>query len=664
MNKFQPAGVREKSSSLLRWLRPRLLTLPRGVKQSLMILADIAAYTVALAISFWAVAGSVAGPSASWVTYLSAGLIAVPVFWFLGLYASIIRYVGIELFRTGLLATLVVAVVWVVICYTGGFVGEPYRLGLHVWALSLIFVVGGRFLARFFLLHTNVEREGVIVYGAGDAGALLISNLMAGGDYLPVTVVDDDQSLYGKRIQGLRIHSPDRLRDLIGRYGAKSILLAVPGATRRQRRAILEKIAEIPVRVQSIPGMRDIVSGRARVDELRSVGVKDLLGRDEVPPNAELMARSITGKQVMVTGAGGSIGGELCRQILKQGPSRLVLFEISEPALYEIGRRLQELARKKGIECEIVALLGSVNDQRRVYDIMTSFDVQTVFHAAAYKHVPIVEHNLLQGVKNNVLGTWYTVQAAIEAKTNSFVLISTDKAVNPTSVMGATKRLSELILQACHEQHSDTCLSMVRFGNVLESSGSVVPLFKEQIRNGGPVTVTHRDIIRYFMTIPEAAQLVIQAGAMARGGDVFVLDMGEPVKIDDLAHRMISLMGLTVRDESNPDGDVEIVYTGLRPAEKLYEELLIGTNVSGTEHPRILRADESALDYATVVEIIDALQSATDGRDHVKARELLMRAVGEYTPENDIDDLVWRRHTGTDGDAQPGTVVQFPKDSV
>jgi FlaA1/EpsC-like NDP-sugar epimerase len=295
---------------------------------------------------------------------------------------------------------------------------------------------------------------------------------------------------------------------------------------------------------------------------------------------------------------------------------------------------------------------------------MTSFDVQTVFHAAAYKHVPIVEHNLLQGVKNNVLGTWYTVQAAIEAKTNSFVLISTDKAVNPTSVMGATKRLSELILQACHEQHSDTCLSMVRFGNVLESSGSVVPLFKEQIRNGGPVTVTHRDIIRYFMTIPEAAQLVIQAGAMARGGDVFVLDMGEPVKIDDLAHRMISLMGLTVRDESNPDGDVEIVYTGLRPAEKLYEELLIGTNVSGTEHPRILRADESALDYATVVEIIDALQSATDGRDHVKARELLMRAVGEYTPENDIDDLVWRRHTGTDGDAQPGTVVQFPKDSV
>jgi FlaA1/EpsC-like NDP-sugar epimerase len=426
---------------------------------------------------------------------------------------------------------------------------------------------------------------------------------------------------------------------------------------------VLEKMADIPVRVQSIPKLRDLVSGKARVDELHSVGVKDLLGREEVPPDQELLARPITDKRVMVTGAGGSIGAELCWQILRQSPRRLVLLDISEPALYEVDRRLRKLASKKGIECDIVALLGSVCDLGRVYDVMRSFGIQTVFHAAAYKHVPIVEQNLLQGVKNNGLGTWHPVQAAVAAKAESFILISTDKAVNPTSVMGATKRLSELILQAIDQRSTDTCFSMVRFGNVLGSSGSVVPLFKDQIQGGGPVTVTHRDIIRYFMTIPEAAQLVIQAGAMANGGDVFVLDMGNPVKIDDLARRMINLMGLTIRDETNPDGDIEIEYTGLRPAEKLYEELLIGNNVSGTEHPRILRADENALDYAAVVKFIDALQTAIEDGDQCAARELLLRAVVEYAPENGIDDLVWRQRTGTGGEAESATVVKFPAEA-
>ena len=628
-----------------------------------MMTADVVAYATTVAIVFWAIADSNADYAPGWLAFVLPGLVAVPIFWLFGLYASIIRYVSIELFRTGLLATLVTAVVWVSLFSAVGLINHPYRVGLISWALSLIFVVGGRFFARFTLLRTKLERENVIVYGAGDAGALLIANLLAGDDYLPVTVVDDNPALQGKRFQGLRVHSPDRLEDLVARYRTKSVLLAIPSATKRERRAVLEKIAEVPVRVQSIPQIRDIVSGKARVDELRSVGVKDLLGRDEVPPNQELMARKIAGQQVMVTGAGGSIGSELCRQILKQGPSRLVLLENAESALYEIDRRLRALAKKYGVDCEITALLGSVNDRASVYDAMTAFDVQTVFHAAAYKHVPIVEHNLLQGVSNNVLGTWHTVHAAIKADVKSFVLISTDKAVNPTSVMGASKRLAELILQASQERHANTCFSMVRFGNVLESSGSVVPLFKEQIRNGGPVTVTHRDIIRYFMTIPEAAQLVIQAGAMARGGDLFVLDMGDPVKIDDLAHRMISLMGLTVRDKSNPGGDIKIEYTGLRPAEKLYEELLIGSNVSGTEHARILRADEAYLDYASVAEIIGELESAIAGRDHVKAREVLIGAVTEYNPEDGINDLIWHQRKGKVGEESVRKVLPFPTDA-
>jgi len=365
----------------------------------------------------------------------------------------------------------------------------------------------------------------------------------------------------------------------------------------------------------------------------------------------------------LVTGAGGSIGSELCQQILLQQPKKLVLFDVSEPALYQIDRRLRKLERTRDLSCEITALLGSVSYERRIREVMDSFEIETVYHAAAYKHVPIVEQNLFEGIQNNVLGTWHTAQAAIDAGVRSFVLISTDKAVNPSSVMGATKRLAELILQSCQSSAPDTCFSMVRFGNVLDSSGSVVPLFKEQIRSGGPVTVTHRDIVRYFMTIPEAAQLVIQAGAMARGGDVFVLDMGAPVKIDDLARRMISLMGLTVRDESNPDGDIEIEYMGLRPAEKLYEELLIGANVTGTEHPRIMRADEHSLSCAVVASLIGELKSAADEKDHTRAREVLTRAVREYAPDNGIDDLVWRQRTGTRSDSATSTVVQFPKDS-
>ena len=641
-------------------MRVRILTLPRFVKQILMIANDAMLYVVTVAASMWIVYGSVSGGADLWLIAVTAIAVAIPVLWAFGLYASIIRYVGYGLFRVGLHSTFVITAILVGLDYVTGTINAPLRFGAIFWTLSLVLIVGGRFIARVLLTRSNQNREPVIVYGAGEAGAKLLADLFGGDDYLPVALVDDDKSVQGKRVQGLRVHSPDKIGEIAEGTGAKSLLLAIPSASRRMRRQVLEKITEYPIRVQTIPGIKDIISGKARVDELRDVSVNDLLGRDSVPPHPRLLSASITGKNVAVTGAGGSIGSELCRQVLRQRPRRLVLFEISESGLYHVERRLRKIMEKHGIECELVGLLGSVNNQRRIHEVLDNFRIQTVYHAAAYKHVPIVEQNLFEGIYNNVIGTWSSVRAAIDAGVESYVLISTDKAVNPTSVMGATKRLAELVLQAYQTQGHRTCLSMVRFGNVLESSGSVVPLFKEQIRQGGPVTVTHRDIVRYFMTIPEAAQLVIQAGAMAKGGDVFVLDMGDPVKIDDLAHRMINLMGLTVRDPAHPDGDIEIRYTGLRPAEKLYEELLIGANVTGTEHPRILRADEHALDFNTLSRLIHELRAAADALDHQKARELLTRAVREYKPANGVDDLVWLQKTGTENSPRPSSIVDFP----
>jgi FlaA1/EpsC-like NDP-sugar epimerase len=467
-----------------------------------------------------------------------------------------------------------------------------------------------------------------------------------GETYAPIALIDDEPSMAGKRVSGVPVYWRDDLEQLIAEHDVSRLLLAMPSISRHRRREIITSLEPLSVYVQSIPDINDLITGRARVDEFRDVEVGDLLGRDAVPPEQVLLQANITDKHVMVTGAGGSIGSELCRQILLLEPKTLVLFEVSEYALYQINSELQKLSQKRGLNCEIKALLGSVYYQKRVQEVMETFDVETVYHAAAYKHVPVVEQNLLQGVNNNVFGTLHTARAAIEAGVETFVLISTDKAVSPTNVMGATKRLAEMVLQAIQEKQSSTRFCMVRFGNVLESSGSVVPLFREQIRAGGPVTVTHRDIIRYFMTIPEAAQLVIQAGAMAEGGDVFVLDMGEPVKIVDLAYRMIHLMGMTVRDEDNPDGDIEIEFTGLRPAEKLYEELLIGSDVSGTEHPRVLRANEEFLPHDTLQGFIDVLVAAAEAHDRELVREVLLKTVRGYAPTNGIEDLV---HTATTG---------------
>jgi len=639
-------------------LRIRILGLSGGAKQVVMLVTDSVGYLTCAYASAWLLFGDTLSPSV--VAYLSiaAVLIGIPLTWMIGFYHSVVRYMGVDLFVAGAKSTAVSAMLMGVIASLAGLVTAPGRWAITFWALSFIYLVGSRFIAGHCLNRGNPFREQVIVYGAGESGARLIQALFNGDDFLPVALIDDDASVHGKRVCGLEIHPPSHIGDLIQEAGMLRVLLALPSASRRQRREILERLAEYPVHIQTIPEFSDLVTGKARVDHIRDVDVADLLGRDAVPPDGKLLRASIDGKTVMVTGAGGSIGAELCRQILHLGPKCLVLFEISEIALYNIEKELRSQAQ--AVNCELVALLGSVHHQNRAREVLDTFSVNTVYHAAAYKHVPVVEGNLFEGIHNNIFGTLHTAMAAIEANVETFVLISTDKAVSPTSVMGATKRFAEMTLQALQDRHSSVRFCMVRFGNVLASSGSVVPLFREQIRKGGPVTVTHREIIRYFMTITEAAQLVIQAGAMAKGGDVFVLDMGKPVKIQNLAKRMIHLMGLTVRDEKNPDGDIEIEYTGLRPAEKLYEELLIGTDVSGTQHPRIMRAKEEYLDLDVLEHLADELKAASQALDRDRARRILLDSVSGYEPSNGIDDLIWLSQRGTTDDVDSDTVVDFP----
>lgn len=647
-------------------IRDQLIYLPRVAKSTLATVADVFGLSLSAGLSFW-LTGANGVPVTSFVlTTLVFVAASVLVMWSIGLYKSVIRYVGLDLLVVGVKVAAIAALIGFLSALPLLPAPVAMRWAFACFAFSLIYLCGIRYMTRVFLRGQGGKRnrENVLIYGAGTAAAQLIPSLIANESYVPVAVVDDDAALHETKVQGVAVHSPRELPVLIRKLGITRILLAMPSASRRRRRQVLEYLAEYPVHVQTIPDIHDIVSGKAKVDEIRDVDVKDLLGRDSVPPNERLLQKSITGKSVMVTGAGGSIGSELCRQILALRPHCLVILELSEPSLYAIDQELKKLKKTLGLRVEVVSLLGSVHHEDRIREALSAFKVSTVFHAAAYKHVPIVEHNLFEGIHNNVLGTLHVARAARDAGVKSFILISTDKAVNPTNVMGATKRMAELILQAINE-NSATTFSMVRFGNVLASSGSVVPLFKEQIRNGGPVTVTHRDIIRYFMTIPEAAQLVIQAGSMAEGGDVFVLDMGSPVKIYDLAVRMINLMGMTVKDESNPEGDIEIELVGLRPAEKLYEELLIGSNVRGTEHPRILRADEEFIPRNELSRLIDELQAASREFDCERAKVLLMSAVKEYAPGGSIEDHVWRRKqvvTAASRDAED-RVIEFPSPS-
>jgi FlaA1/EpsC-like NDP-sugar epimerase len=654
--------LKNRSKRFIEASRRFFIGLDRPIKSAIVLTTDFLGYGSCAVLAFWLVSDRYIALLEAAIIFSTASSVSILIAWWQGLYGAIVRYMGSDLFASGIRTALVLAVFGASLGYITDLGFSPMRFAVAYSSLAFIFICGSRYVARLFLIkrQSGQDRQRVIIYGAGAAGAELAISLLGSDDYVPISIIDDDPSLHGKRIKGLQVYPPSAIESLIVANRVDSVLLAMPSASRRGRRDVLELLSEFPVHVQTMPGLKDIVSGKAQVDDIKDVDVQDLLGRDPVPPDLKLMDACIKGKVVMVTGAGGSIGSELCYQILKSSPTRLVLFELSEAALYTVERKIRKVARKKDIDCDIVALLGSVHHEHRVREVMKVFGVKTVYHAAAYKHVPMVEHNVFEGIHNNVFGTLYTARAAIDAGAESFVLISTDKAVNPANVMGATKRFAELILQALHTQSTSTKFSMVRFGNVLESSGSVVPLFKEQIKSGGPVTVTHRDIIRYFMTIPEAAQLVIQAGSMATGGDVFVLDMGKPVKILDLAERMISLMGMTVRDSEHPDGDIEIQFVGLRPAEKLYEELLIGSNVSGTGHPRIMRADEDSLAIDVLSDLLDELSQASRDLDFDRARKILLTAVKEYDPQNGIDDLVWVQKTGTDKKLQAPTVVDFP----
>lgn len=622
-----------------------LFEAPRPLKRGVCLAYDTIAIVIAFYLAIFLRLGTFNSPFVEkHATVLAITLVlSLAVFIRLGMYRAILRYLS-----TAAMLTIVGCVfVSSLILASASFFTDstlPRSIPFIYLTIALLLIGAPRLLVRSVISLLNRQtmgcKEPVIVYGAGYTGHQLTLALM-GSTYKPVAFVDDKPSLHGTVVANIKVHNPDNLEHLIRIHGAKKVLLAL-GSTPNSRRAqVLKRLESLAVSVQTVPAIPDILSGKARIEHIRDVDIEDLLGRDPVPSQEDLMNACITGKVVMITGAGGSIGSELCRQILPQGPKAMVLFELNEYSLYRIERELRDLPEQQRLQVKLYSILGSVQKEHRVETIMRSFGVETVYHAAAYKHVPLVEHNIVEGVRNNVYGTWYTAEAAIRAGVKTFVLVSTDKAVRPTNVMGASKRMAELVLQGLAKRQTDTIFSMVRFGNVLGSSGSVVPLFRAQIKQGGPVTVTHPDMTRYFMTIPEAAKLVIQASAISTGGDVFVLDMGEPIRIIDLARRMIHLSGLEVRDEDHPDGDIGISYTGLRPGEKLYEELLVGNNVSGTRHNSILRAEEDCLDWEQTLAFLEDLDQACHSYQCERVRALLVKAPTGYKASIDISDAVW-----------------------
>jgi len=576
-----------------------------------------------------------------WVV-LGAPIIAIPVFVRFGLYHEVIRYIGFKALWSIVQAASLYALLWGTIGFMAGVGGIPRSVLLINWLLVILALGGSRMTARWLFSGADARRNTtgathVVIYGAGSAGRQLSIALKEATEYKMAAFIDKDAALLGQSIHGIRVVPRDDLERLIKTKNVTEVLLAIPSLSRAQRNEIIHFLEPYPVLVRSLPGVIEIAQGKVKVADLREVSIKDLLGRDSVVSSKELLGLNITNKVVMVTGAGGSIGSELCRQILVLKPQVLVLFDQSEFALYQIHKELVNVGMPN---VEILPVMGSVINRNRLSQIMKRFDVHTIYHAAAFKHVPMVESNNSEGVVNNIFGTLSCAQAAIDHGVDTFVLVSTDKAVRPTNTMGATKRVAELVLQSLAEG-CNTRFSMVRFGNVLDSSGSVVPLFREQIKGGGPVTVTDPEIMRYFMTISEAVELVIQSGAMAKGGDVFVLDMGEPVRILDLAEKMIRLSGLRLKDKFNPNGDIEIKFTGLRPGEKLYEELLIGGNVSKTDNPMILRAEEEMLTWDDLKLILDELELAVDSGDQGKLRQLLIKAVPGFKPQSGITDILY-----------------------
>ncbi len=575
--------------------------------------------------------------------FLGAPIIAMPIFIKFGLYRTVIRYLGFDALWEVFKAVSLYALIWGLIGFMASIDGLPRSVILINWVLSLLFISGIRLLAYWYFSDqfrkSNPSSKNVVIYGAGSAGRQLSVALSRSDEYHPVAFVDANKSLINRKIGGIKTYSPSDIGLVFNKFQVSEILLAIPSISRRRRNEIILSLESYPVLVRVLPGVSSLASGEVRVQDLRKINIKDLLGRDKVEPNATLLRANIENKVVMVTGAGGSIGSELCRKIVSLGVGKLILFEQGEFFLYSIDKELNS----SGSESNIIPILGSVTNRARLKQVCNYFGVQTIYHAAAYKHVPMVEVNNTEGVFNNIFGTLSIAEVAIECNIETFVLISTDKAVRPTNTMGATKRVAELILQALTNSVCCTRFIMVRFGNVLGSSGSVIPLFHKQIEQGGPVTVTDSKITRYFMTISEAVELVIQAGAMGKGGDVFVLDMGESVKIADLAKKMIHLSGLSVKSIDQPDGDIEIEYTGLRPGEKLYEELLIGNNVSKTNHPLIMRAEEDFLPWDKLTLMLNDLELATNSGDVSKLRELLIKIVPDFDPQCGIVDCLYKK---------------------
>lgn len=657
-------------------VRATLLALPRRHKRLLQVLTDVLLIWGALWLAFLVRLGidELSNPiiDHAWL-FVTAPLVAIPLFIHFGLYRAVMRYFGndalIAIIKAVTLSSLILGFITYWASNHQNLV--PRSITFNYWWLSLIMVGGLRLAMRQFFLgdwfsaavqHVPFASRDdglprVAIYGAGAAGNQLVAALRMDKAMRPVAFIDDDTSITDRVIAGLQVYHPDQLQRLLDVTGAHEILLAIPSSTRTRRREILNFLEPFPLHVRTVPGFMDLASGKVKVDDIQEVDIADLLGRDAVPAQNDLLERCIVNQTVLVTGAGGSIGSELCRQILRQAPKTLLLFDHSEFNLYSILSELEQRIARESLSTSLIPILGSVRNQAQMLDIMKAWHVDTVYHAAAYKHVPMVEHNITEGLLNNVIGTLHTAQAALQAGVANFVLISTDKAVRPTNVMGSTKRLAEMTLQALSQelapvlfgdggnvsQVNKTRFTMVRFGNVLGSSGSVIPLFHKQIKAGGPLTVTHPKITRYFMTIPEAAQLVIQAGSMGKGGDVFVLDMGEPVRIVELAEKMIHLSGFSVRNERNPMGDITIEFTGLRPGEKLYEELLIGDNVLATRHPMIMSANEDFLPWDSLKDALQQLLSAASSDDFVRVRQLLRETVIGYAPEGEIVDWIYQQ---------------------
>lgn len=670
-----------------------LIGLPRIWKRALLVALDLSVIVFALAAAFMLRLGSeefiglIKAQAPFEINSVGSLFIIAPfaVFPFLiksGLYSTVNRYNGTEVTGSVVRAmTLGVAIFLIILVLIPGPQFLPRSVPILWWALTIGIIAGTRYWAGKWLhgdslssLISSIANPNyrgskhslpVAIYGSGAAGRQLLAALRQGYQYHPAAFIDDDQKLHNSLVSGVRVYSPAQIKKMISRTEVQEVLLAIPSASPSRRKQIIELLEPFGLGIKTMPGMEEIAQGKVKIEGIRDVSIDDILGRDPVPPVPELFAPCIENKVVLVTGAGGSIGSELCHQIMKAHPFCLILLENSEYNLYQIDQELENARLHTQAKTDIVPILGCVTQPRRLNEVIKKFGVQTIYHAAAYKHVPIVEYNSYQGFTNNTLGTLYAAQAAILNKVDNFILISTDKAVRPTNIMGATKRLSELVLQALSQEASVTFFdaekfgltpttsvinrtrfTMVRFGNVLDSSGSVIPKFREQIKTGGPLTVTHPDITRYFMTIPEAAHLVIQAGAMGKGGDVFVLDMGEPVKIDDLARTLIHLYGLSVKEKDSTEGEIEIRYSGLRPGEKLYEELLIGKDVYTTQHPKIKRANELIIKWSSLNQLLTQILQAFDGNDYLAVRKLLIAQTEiAYAPQDEINDQLHNQVT-------------------